>query len=97
MAVPGLTPKSPPTELGPVLLTVVPAKTTKLPAVPRLHAVAGGAAVAHDTNCHGFGTGPGANGAPAKSVAPVVMVAVNVVLVANALVGVKVAVRVATS
>ena len=34
-AVPGLTPRSPPIKLGPVLVTVVPARTPKLPAVPR--------------------------------------------------------------
>jgi hypothetical protein len=34
-AVPGLTPRSPLMALGPVLVTVVPARTAKLPAVPR--------------------------------------------------------------
>src|ERR1700722_6426234 len=34
-AVPGLTPRSPLMLLGPVLVTVVPARTAKLPAVPR--------------------------------------------------------------
>ena len=34
-AVPGLTPRSPLMVLGPVLVTVVPARTAKLPAVPR--------------------------------------------------------------
>jgi hypothetical protein len=35
IAVPGLTPRSPLTMLGPVLVTVDPASTAKLPAVPR--------------------------------------------------------------
>src|ERR1700685_4193058 len=34
-AVPGLTPRFPLMVLGPVLVTVVPARTAKLPAVPR--------------------------------------------------------------
>jgi len=34
-AVPGLTPRSPLIALGPVLVTVLPARTAKLPAVPR--------------------------------------------------------------
>ena len=34
-AVPGLTPRFPLIVLGPVLVTVVPARTAKLPAVPR--------------------------------------------------------------
>ena len=35
IAVPGLTPRSPLSRLGPVLVTVLPASTAKLPAVPR--------------------------------------------------------------
>ena len=40
IAVPGLTPKSPVTTVGPVLVTAEPASTEKLAAVPRLGAVA---------------------------------------------------------
>jgi hypothetical protein len=42
IAVPGLTPRSPESMLVPVLVTVEPPRTTKLPAVPRPGAVAAG-------------------------------------------------------
>jgi hypothetical protein len=45
IAVPGLTPKSPVTTVAPVLVTVEPAKTAKLAAVPRFGAVARAEAV----------------------------------------------------
>ena len=44
-AVPGLTPRSPLTRVGPVLVTVDPARTPKLPAVPRPTATAAALAV----------------------------------------------------
>src|ERR1700691_2222969 len=63
-AVPGLTPRSPLMLLGPVLVTVVPARTAKLPAVPSptgaVAATAGWEAIS-TTMGLGAATGPAAS------------------------------------
>jgi len=45
--VPGYSPKSPPMVVGPVLVTVEPPRTAKLPAVPRIGSANASGAVVH--------------------------------------------------
>src|SRR5437667_5716726 len=87
-AVPGLSPRSPLTVVAPVLVTVEPARTANVLAAPG--AVGGWvAAVAAVVKLQ---LKSAASALPARSLAPVVTVAVNVVRGTRALAGVKVAV-----
>src|SRR5207245_6048936 len=87
-AVPGLSPRSPLTVVAPVLVTVEPARTANVLAAPR----ATGACPAGVAAVVKLQTKFAASALPARSLAPVVIVAVNVVRGASALAGVKVAV-----
>ena len=92
--VPGLSPRFPPAMVvGPVLVTVEPARTLKFPAVPN-GTGDGGAHVAEVVKVH---TKLAASGRPDVSCAPVVIVAVNLVLGARLVEGVKVAILVAAA
>src|SRR5439155_779056 len=89
-AVPGLSPRSPLTVVAPVLLTVEPARTANVLAAPRATgACPAGVAAAVVVKLQ---TSLLASALPARSRAPVVTVAVNVVRGGRALAGVKVAV-----
>ena len=94
IAVPAQTPTSPVTLLGPVLVTVEPARIPKLQAAPNGRATGGGAHAAEVVNVHTKGA---ASAMPKVSCAPVVIVAVKVVLTARVAVGVKVAILVAAT
>jgi hypothetical protein len=96
----GHMPTSPPTTLvGPTLLT-----TGVAPRIPKLHAVpkgegagSGVGGIGHGAEVVNVQTKLAASGFPKVSVAPVVTVAVKVVLAGRAAVGVKVATLVATT
>src|SRR5207245_4414492 len=92
-AVPGLTPRSPLTLVAPVLVTVEPARTVNVLAAPRATG-AWPAAVAAVVKLQ---TKFAASALPARSLAPIVIVAVNVVRGARLLVGIKVAILLGTS
>ena len=94
IAVPAQTPTSPATLLGPVLVTVEPARIPKLQAAPNGRATGGGAHAAEVVNVHTKGA---ASAMPKVSCAPVVIVAVKVVFAARVAVGVKVAILVAAT
>src|SRR5438552_6653078 len=85
-AVPGLTPRSPLTVVAPVLVTVEPARTANVVAAPR----ATGACPAGVTAVVKLQTKFAASALPARSLVPVVTVAVYTARGARALAGVKV-------
>jgi hypothetical protein len=96
IAVPGDTPTSPLTVVAvpATLVTVEPARIPKLQAAPNGRATGGGAHAAEVVNVHTKGA---ARAMPKVSCAPVVIVAVKVVLTARVAVGVKVAILVAAT
>src|SRR2546429_684261 len=87
-AVPGLSPRSPLTVVAPVLVTVEPARTANVLAAPR----ATGACPAGEAAGVKLQLKSVASALPARSLAPVVTVAVNAVRGARLPAGVKVAV-----
>jgi hypothetical protein len=95
-ALPGQTPTSPLTVVAVpgTLVTVEPAKIPKLQAAPKFKGAGGGGHAADVVNVH---TKLAASGFPKVSAAPVVIVAVNVVLGASGLDGVNVAILVAVA
>src|SRR5437867_6215676 len=92
-AVPGLSPRSPLTVVAPVLVTVEAARTANELAAPRATG-AWPAAVAAVVKLH---TKFAASALPARSLAPIVIVAVKTALGASVLIGVKVAILLGTS
>src|SRR5688572_1042559 len=87
-AVPGLSPRSPLTLVAPVLVTVEPARTANVLAAPRATgACPAGVAAVVKLQLKSVGSA-----LPARSLAPVVTVAVKTALGASVLIGVKVAI-----
>src|SRR2546428_6448149 len=87
-AVPGLSPRSPLTVVAPVLVTVEPARTANVLAAPR----ATGACPAGVAAVVKLQTKFAASALPARSLAPIVIVAVKTALGARVLAGVRVAI-----
>src|ERR1035437_9188825 len=89
----GVKPISPLIVFVPVLVIAARAKISKPVPAPRFIAPGERPVVVPVVKFHGFGTAPDASALPSRSLAPVVIVAVYVELIARALLGVNVPIQ----